>query len=206
MSMPSARVATACYALQRARPADIRTVSTLLVEAARWMNGRGYDAWRVDGFPDQRILPWIEAGTCWILTDPRAGGRPVATFTLDALPDPEHVAADLVIEGEKFTDALVLHKMAVARHTAGQGISTLILEWALDRTARSVVDPRTGVARQWLWLNVARRARPLQAWYALHGFEHVTTVEVPGRKSGMLMRRFARVDARARNRFAEAKR
>ncbi|GIH95271.1 hypothetical protein ACFFMN_23210 [Planobispora siamensis] len=176
------------YSVRPASRADLRTVADLLAASARWMHGRGYDAWPPDGFPDERILLDIDAGTCWIVHD-RQMKRDVATFVLDSRPDMEFIAAGLAQPDMPVTEALILHRMAVARDLAGTGISTLILDWATDRTARA--------SRDWLWINVARRARPLQAWYVLHGFDYITTVTMDDprtglpRKSGTLMRRAA---------------
>jgi GNAT superfamily N-acetyltransferase len=204
--MINAGVAVARYSVQKARPVDVRAVSTLLAESARWMHGRGFDAWPEDGFPDERIMLDIDDRTCWLVLDHhgRDVPRAVATFVLDSRPDVEFISAGLGVEGEPIPDALVLHKMAVARDLAGRGIGTLILDWAADRAACDVVDPVTGRTRDWLMVNVARRARPLQAWYIMNGFEYITTVTDTGRPSGTLLRRPARARPNARRQLREA--
>lgn len=169
------------YTIRVAMPADLRTVSDLLRESARWMHDRGWDAWPVDGFPDARLLLDINDRTCWLVEHAK---KPVATFILDSRPDPDFIAAGLGQEGVPVTEALLIHKMAVRRDLKGRGIGSLILDWAADRAAAQ--------ERRWLWANVARRAIPLQAWYISNGFLHMTTVTLPDRPSGSLWRRPAR--------------
>jgi GNAT superfamily N-acetyltransferase len=181
---PTALLAVgSAYAIRRAGPGDLAAVSGLLAQSGTWMNDRGYDAWPADGFPDHRLTPGLVEGTVWLVYD---GARPVGTLALDAHPDPEFTApeADAVGVPALLSDALVLHRLAVDRDRAGEGIGPWMLGWACDHAART--------GRKWVVLNCARNAVRLQQFYARHGFRFLVTVTSTGRKSGSLWYALAR--------------
>ncbi|MEW9530716.1 GNAT family N-acetyltransferase [Microbispora sp. NPDC049125] len=182
------------YVIRRARRNDVRAVSALLAASAAWMRQRGSQAWPPGGFPDERILLDIGDGTCWLLME-RSTKAPVATLVLDARPDAEFIAAGLGVEGQPVTEALLVHKMAVDRNQAGKGIGGLLLDWVCAQAAQAGKD--------WVWINVARDNRRLQAWYISNGFEHMTTVNI-GRPSGSLWRRAAERQPRLKQAIREA--
>lgn len=170
--------------LRRATMADLPTVSGLLAASAEWMHAeRGGDAWRREGFPDHRLTPGLVEATIWLLHD---GDQPVATFALDHHPDPEFTAPEAVKAGitARLPDGMVLHRLAVDRARAGQGIGPLLLDWAVDYVHRA--------GHGWLFLNSGRHAYGLHAFYRRNGFEPLVTVASTGRKSGALWQRPAR--------------
>lgn len=165
------------HTIRRATPPDLPVVLGLLAESARWMHERGFNAWPPDGFPAGRIRPGVAEGTVWLMEDGTTR-QPVGTLALDTHGDPEFTAAGL---DPGYEHALIVHRMATCRRADRRGLGSLLLDWAVDRTARH------GLSQ--VWLNVARNALPLQAWYSKHGFTHMTTVTATGRKSGSLWRR-----------------
>lgn len=180
------------YTIRRAAPADTPTVLALLNASAAWMHsvgtGTGWpNAWPRGGFGLDRVEGPIAEGTVWLA---ERDGYPQATLTVDQRCDPEFVAARLdPVEGK----ALILHKLAVVRPQPHQPpgwdvpapppgtLGRTLIEWTVQHAAAR--------GYPWVWLNVAREAYPLHAYYRSCGFEHITTVALPGRRSGSLWRR-----------------
>jgi GNAT superfamily N-acetyltransferase len=171
------------YEMRRATTADLQVVLDLLAQSARWMHEQGWDAWPPGGFPAERITPGLEEGTVWLML---MGGQPVGTLALDQHPDPEFEAAEAVAAGvtDLLPMALIGHRMAVARDLAGQGLGSVMLRWSIDFAYRQGLP--------WRLTNVARRAVPLQQFYAREGFKPLATVtstrtaDGKPRKSGSL--------------------
>lgn len=177
---PTPPAPAAPLTIRRATPGDLMAVLGLLAASAAWMHARGWNAWAPGGFPPERITPGIAEGTVWLAAE---GERPVATLALDRHPDPEF-SGDQALSlgvGDYLPDAWVLHRLAVSRARAGQGIGPLLLDWAADRTRRD--------GGPWLLVNMARNAEPLHRWYAAHGFKHIATITETPRKSGTLCTR-----------------
>jgi ribosomal protein S18 acetylase RimI-like enzyme len=162
------------YQLRRATADDLTSVLDLLRAGAQEMHANGYDAWRREGFPQERIAPTVAEGSVWLLTH---AGNPIATITLDTHLDPEFVAGGHDPHGA----ALLMHRMARHPATKGRALGSLLLRFANNYAARH------GFAE--LWLNVNRAGIPLQNWYLRHGFTHFDTVTSTGRKSGWLARK-----------------
>jgi GNAT superfamily N-acetyltransferase len=166
--------------IRPAQPTDLRVVSGLLRDAARWMHSRGWDAWPADGFPDHRLTPGLEEGTVWLMF---MGDHAVATMALDQHHDPEFTAPEALEAGvgELLADAWTSHRLAVVPPWRGCGLGQAMLTWGTDRVARM------GGTHQ--LANVNRRAVPLQKWYQRQGFDHLVTVTSTPRKSGSLWAR-----------------
>ncbi|GII78223.1 hypothetical protein Sru01_32050 [Sphaerisporangium rufum] len=172
--------------LRNATPDDLPGVLALLAETAGWLNERGIRQWPAGGFPAARIEPLIAAGDLYVLDDAAgapdladaAGGVrvPAATVTVDEHADPEFWR-----RGDHPELGLYVHKLAVKRSLAGQGIGETLLDWAALRVAAS--------GRRWLRLDCSKDNPGLQHYYRRLGFRHLRTVDLPHRASGALFQR-----------------
>lgn len=169
---------------------DLRGVMALLEGAAGWMRSVHHNhAWPQGGFPAERIEPGVEAGTVWLVTA-GASELPWATVTLDQHPDVEFDAAGL---DPVSAGALVVHRLAVLRKSPHQPQGWCQIAPPKGVLGGYLLDVAEDLAAArgltWVWLNCAREAAPLHAYYAGQGFEHITTVRVGERRSGSLWRR-----------------
>jgi GNAT superfamily N-acetyltransferase len=114
--------------IRQATPEDVAAVAALLSEAARWVETLdGTTMWVEGELTDDRVATEIEAGLFFVAE--RDG----------------HVAGAVrfQIEDELFwpdmagNDSAFVHRLAVRRRYAGQGVSTALLQWAADY-ARSI--------------------------------------------------------------------
>ena len=138
--------------VRRARPEDAAVVAALLDEATVWVGERGYEQWPLP-FPHDQLLAAIARGEVYLA---EAGGETVATVTL--------LWDDPMYWGERPPDAAYVHKLAVRRACAGQGIGRAIVEWA-DRTAAKA-------GRQFLRLDCLGDNPDIRRYYEELGFEH----------------------------------
>jgi GNAT superfamily N-acetyltransferase len=163
--------------IQRAEPADLDTVDSLRVEAIDWLASKGLDQWQ----PDQPRVPTraatadaIERGTCYLAYD--TAGALVGTITVDDRADPEFWT-----HAERGEPALYVHRMIIRRQAAGDDLGGRLLDWAAD------VAAATG--RGWLRLDAWKTNGALRCYYERHGFQHVRTVDLEHRGSGILLQR-----------------
>jgi len=169
--------------------ADLPTVLELIHGAADWLHSRGYEQWPHSSptLGPAAIGGQIERGETWLASDETG---PVATIALSREGDP-----DFWTPAELAEPAVYVAKSAVARRQAGEGVGALVLRWAVDK---AWADGCT-----WVRLDAWRSNLDLQAYYRRQGWEHVRTVDIPGRKSGALFRMPARPDRRVRSVVAE---
>jgi GNAT superfamily N-acetyltransferase len=144
-----------------ARPEDAAVVAALLDEATVWVGERGYEQWPLP-FPRDQLLAAIARGEVYLA---EAGGETVATVTL--------LWNDQMYWGERPPDAAYVHKLAVRRACAGQGIGRAIVEWA-DRTAAKA-------GRQFLRLDCLGDNPGIRRYYEELGFEHRGDLVLNGR-------------------------
>jgi GNAT superfamily N-acetyltransferase len=141
----------------RATEADIHAACAVLVEAVRWLEGRGEPLWKAEEFALERLAPCVTAGELFLA---RADGEVAGTFLLQE-------ADPLFWPDDPPGTALYLHKLAVARAFAGRGVSRAILDWAAVEAARR--------GRAFLRLDCDGTRPALCAFYAAAGFTHVDT-------------------------------
>jgi GNAT superfamily N-acetyltransferase len=156
----------------RVRPArqeDAPVVADLLNEATVWVGERGYEQWPLP-FPLDQLAAAIGRGEVYLA---EAAGETVATVTL--------LWDDHMYWGERPPDAAYVHKLAVRRACAGQGIGRAIVEWA-DRTA-------TKAGRQFLRLDCLGDNPGIRSYYEELGFEHRGDLVVNGRNMSIYERR-----------------
>ena len=138
----------------QAQPSDAALVQAMLVEAAQWVDALGEVMWETGELAPERIAVEIEAGQFYIaMADGEAAG--VIRFQLeDTLFWPDLPAAH--------TSAFV-HRLAVRRRYKGQGVSTALLQWAVDH-ARAL-------RRSDLRLDCDKSRPKLMALYEGFGFQ-----------------------------------
>lgn len=161
----------------RFRPASadqLSAVEALLTEASRWLASRGIDQWQYPPHRD-RISAALSAGTVYLVSR-ESDAQLVGTLQLDEFADPEFWCTDDAPES-----ALYVHRMAVRRSLAGQGLGGEMLTWAADR-ARDA-------GKKWLRLDAWKDNPGLHAFYESEGFRLVRIVDLPHRRSGALYQR-----------------
>jgi GNAT superfamily N-acetyltransferase len=140
--------------VRQAQAEDARTVSGILLEAAKWLEESGMHMWRDGELTDESISADVAAGLFYIAESGLEAAGTIKFQLQDALFWPD-VPQD---------ESAFVHRLAIRRKFAGRGISDEILQWAVDR-ARSM-------DRQYLRLD-CEAARPrLRKVYERFGFQH----------------------------------
>ena len=139
------------------RPAtekDIVDIAAILSEAARWLEEAGMRQWRGDELSEARIAADVAGGLFFLAgCDGRAAGT--IKFQLeDPLFWPD------LPQGE----AAYIHRLAVRRCFAGQSVSTVLMQWAVER-ARNL-------GRHYVRLDCEASRPKLRAVYERFGFRH----------------------------------
>jgi GNAT superfamily N-acetyltransferase len=140
--------------IRPATPKDAEDVIDILCEAAQWLEQSGMVMWRGDELSPSRLTAEVEAGLfCVAEMDGVVAG--VIKFQLeDTLFWP-----DVPQGGSAF-----VHRLAVRRRFAGQGISTALLEWAVARARQ--------LGKDYLRLDCEASRPRLRAVYEKFGFRH----------------------------------
>lgn len=138
--------------IRQATPKDGPALETLLVETARWVDSLGVTMWDEDELASERIASEIRRGE-FFLADCDGELAGAVKFQLeDPLFWPD------LAQGE----SAFVHRLVVHRRYQGKGISTALLEWAVDR-ARSL-------GRTYLRLDCDESRPKLRALYERFGF------------------------------------
>jgi GNAT superfamily N-acetyltransferase len=140
--------------IRQAQPLDAPVVEAMLTEAARWVDALGEVMWDASELAPERIANEVAAGQFYLAV---ADGDPAGAirFQLEDrlfwpdLPD-DHTSA-------------FVHRLVVKRRYKGQGISTALLRWAIDR-ARAL-------GRSHLRLDCDKSRPKLMALYEGVGFQ-----------------------------------
>lgn len=138
--------------VRRAESGDVEVVAAILTEAAQWLESRDMGMWRANELTPERIAQDVTDGSFYLAQ----AGQPVtikfqlsdAEFWPD-LPEP---------------DAAFVHRLAVRRTFAGEGVSTALLTWAAKRAA--------ALGRRFLRLDCEASRPRLRAVYERFGFRH----------------------------------
>jgi GNAT superfamily N-acetyltransferase len=158
--------------IRAARPDELATVESLLIEVSEWLASRGIDQWQFPPHRD-RITSALHRGEVFLA---EVEGRPIATLQVDDHADPEFWT-----EEDEPGDALYVHRMAVTRECAGAGIGSTLLDWASERAA--------GAGKSWLRLDAWKDNSDLHRYYHSHGFTLIRVTDLPHRGSGALFQR-----------------
>jgi GNAT superfamily N-acetyltransferase len=140
--------------VRQAAAGDIDTVSSILFEAAKWLEERDMPMWRANELLPERISKDVREGL-FFLGD--QAGEPAGTIKFQ-LSDAEFwpdVPAD---------ESAFIHRLAVRRRFAGGTVSSALLSWAVERTA--------SVGRRYLRLDCEASRLRLRGVYERFGFQH----------------------------------
>jgi GNAT superfamily N-acetyltransferase len=141
--------------IRQAIPEDAFAVSAILTEAAQWLEQAGMAMWRAGELEPERIAADIHAGIFFLAEysgDPAAG---TVKFQLD---DP------VFWPDAHAGDAAYIHRLAVRRRYAGAGLSTMMIQWAANRTF--------ALGRRFLRLDCLASRPRLRMVYERFGFRH----------------------------------
>ena len=138
--------------IEQARPTEAATVAAVLNEAAQWIAAEGRPLWSAADVALERIQRDTDAGSYFIA---RSNGDVAGVMRLD-LEDPHFWP-----ETEAGT-SLYVHKLAVRRAAAGQGVPLQLLAFARERAR--------GIGRPFLRLDCVADRAPLRSLYERFGF------------------------------------
>jgi GNAT superfamily N-acetyltransferase len=136
----------------RAAPNELHAVCSILQEAVEWLTGRGETLWEPTAIMPEAMLPAMTRQELYLV---KHEDVPVGTVILqweDRKFWPEAVPGE----------GAYLHKLAVRRSVAGQGVSQAIIAWATHMAAAN--------GKRFLRLDCAPRPK-LQAFYEGQGFK-----------------------------------
>lgn len=139
--------------IAQATPPDLDAVVSTLREAAQWLQRDGRPLWSAADLDPERIGRDVRDGAYWVA---RPGTGEVAGVMRLDLEDPHYWPE--IAPGS----SLYLHKLAVRRAWAGQGVSTALLGFARERTR--------ALHRHCLRLDCVADRQGLRALYEGFGF------------------------------------
>jgi GNAT superfamily N-acetyltransferase len=142
------------WRVRQAELKDLEGVSSVLQEAAHWLEQRGMALWLDDELSSQRVREEVASGLFYLAEDNGAIGG-VIRFQLD---DPEFWPD--VLPGE----AAYIHRLAVRRRYAGGQVSFHLLDWAVAQTRK--------IGRTYLRMDVETPRRRLREIYEKYGFQY----------------------------------
>jgi GNAT superfamily N-acetyltransferase len=140
--------------IRSATPQDVDAITGILGEAARWLEDAGMRMWRDDELAAARIAGDVSGGSFFLA---ECDGVPAGTIKFQ-LEDPLFWP-DLP-QGE----AAYIHRLAVRRCFAGKGISTALMQWAVERAG--------ALGRRYVRLDCEASRPRLRAVYERFGFRH----------------------------------
>lgn len=110
--------------IAQALPTDVDAVVAILTGASAWLTSRGIDQWGPGSFTRERGAEAIERGVVYVA---KRRGEIVATLRLQW--------SEEALWGGRPGGAGYVHRLAVDRAYAGQGIGLSLLRWAEDQVA-----------------------------------------------------------------------
>lgn len=140
--------------IRPATSSDTTTISSILTEAARWLEQGGQVMWRDSELFPERIATDVAEGLFFLAEQ---DGVPAGTVKFQ-LEDP------LFWPDQPMGEAAYVHRLAVRREVAGRGVSTALLSWAAERTR--------SLNRRYLRLDCEASRPKLRAIYERFGFRH----------------------------------
>jgi GNAT superfamily N-acetyltransferase len=138
--------------VRQARRADVNAVEELLIEAARWVDALGEVMWEEGELAAGRVAAEVEEGQFFLaVVDGEPGGA--IKFQLeDRLFWPDLTQSE----------SAFVHRLVVGRRYKGLGVSTALLQWAVDRA--------TSMGKRYLRLDCDASRQKLRAVYERFGF------------------------------------
>jgi GNAT superfamily N-acetyltransferase len=141
-----------------ARPADLPYVAGILADAAAWLHDRGVTQWPEYGFPEGETLGRLKRGETYLAF---LDGVPAGTISLDTNHEP-------FWKPEEARDSLFMHRLAVLRSHAGQGLGAYLLDFALSEARYREY--------RWLRLDCVGENHGLVMYYKTQGFTLVRVI------------------------------
>src|SRR5262245_27397380 len=140
--------------IRQAASADVAAIVETLTEAARWVEELDGTIMWVEGELDEKCVRVEADRGMFVVGEVDGGVAGAMRFQLeDQLFWPDLDAAD----------SAFVHRLAVRRAFAGHGVSTALLEWAVDRAR--LLD------RRYLRLDCDAERSRLRAFYERFGFQ-----------------------------------
>jgi orotate phosphoribosyltransferase/GNAT superfamily N-acetyltransferase len=140
--------------IRQATPQDTERVSSILTEAARWLEQTGAPMWKGDELSPARVADDVVNGLFYVA---ECDGEIAGTIKFqleDTLFWPD------VSQGE----SAFVHRLAVRRRFAGGSISSALLRWAVERACT--------LGRRYLRLDCEASRVHLRKVYEQFGFRH----------------------------------
>jgi GNAT superfamily N-acetyltransferase len=139
--------------VRQATGSDTQAIHAMLLEAAEWVDALGVVMWEAGELDDDAIGREVLAGQFYIAeVDGQAAGA-IRFQTEDLLFWPDIPQAS----------SAFVHRLVVRRAFKGSGVSTALLQWAVDHAR--------GLGRTWLRLDCDNDRPKLQALYERFGFQ-----------------------------------
>ncbi|HEX8631800.1 MAG TPA: GCN5 family acetyltransferase, partial [Catenuloplanes sp.] len=138
-------------------------------ERVEWLTAQGEDQWSIP-LPRSAVAATVSTGQTWLVWD----GQPVATITLTAWPDVDHLwkpdrdPEALWRPEDDPADALYAAKMLIPLARSGSALGADLLDWAAGRAYDAGLT--------WLRLDAWTTNTRLHDYYRGQGFRHVRTV------------------------------
>lgn len=139
--------------IRQANPADACVVGDVLIEASQWVDSLGVVMWEEGELLPESIANEVAAGQFFIAD---VDGEPAGVIRFQL--DDQLFWPDLP-QGE----SAFVHRLAVRRRYKGQGVSTALLAWSVDR-ARAL-------GKRHLRLDCDESRPKLRALYEGFGFQ-----------------------------------
>lgn len=141
-------------AIRQAQPGEERAISSILEEAAAWLESRGQSMWLPGELSVEQITEDVRDGLYFVAEQ---SGDVVGTIRFQ-------LTDDLFWPDVAHDDAAYIHRFAVRRTAAGGGLSAALLNWAVERTRSR--------ARRYLRLDCEAARPKLRLVYERFGFKH----------------------------------
>jgi GNAT superfamily N-acetyltransferase len=143
------------FNVRQAGVEDSAQVSSILQEAALWLEAQGAPLWRDDELRVDRNISEVTNGLYFLGEDDSGSSVATVRFQLeDRLFWPD----------SPLGEAAFIHRLAVRRSAAGGTISAAMIRWAIERTR--------SLGRPYLRLDCERARLRLRAVYEKFGFRH----------------------------------
>lgn len=153
--------------ITRADHQDAEQVTSLLVNAAEWMESKGIEQWKTEMFTPELIHSYFDEREVFILY---VNEQPAAMFTLQA--------GDLDYWQElNDEEYFYLHRLTVHQDFRSAGLGAILLDWATEYTQTA--------GKKGLRLDCTTHLVTLNRFYQSHDFRYMGTHHVKGRLANL---------------------
>ena len=145
---------TSEYTCRQAELNDLAIVSSILTEAASWLEASGQALWRHDEVSRSALVEDVTNGFFYLF---ETGGEAVGTLKFQL--DDETFWPDI-----DPSESVFIHRLAIRRGYSGTGLSSSMMQWAMAEGFRQ--------QRNFLRLDCDASRPKLKAIYEEFGFKH----------------------------------